>query len=324
MGAMQARCLISVVVCTYNRADLLQICLDTLVRQDASPGSYEIIVVDNNSTDDTRAVVESLQARWPNMRYVFEQKQGLSHARNCGARAARGDYVAFVDDECKVPQHWLARIQALIAEHAPVMAGGPYDPWYRDEKPAWFKDKYASTAEQFGTSRPLGANEFVSGGNMFIRRDVLEELGGFDPRFGMHGTRVAYGEETVLQLRLRQRMPDVVIYRDCDLLLYHLVRPEKMHIINAVRSKCRAGRDWGRAKAMVDSTGFFDRIAEVTKASKALLWFVWHMSVGVLLRDRSLFPHAKSYLYERAVPYAGAFGSHWALLFGRRSGSSAT
>ena len=81
---------LSVIVCTYNRCDLLTGCLQSLGDQRLSPARFEVVVVDNNSTDDTAAVVEHHQARLANLRYVFEPIQGLSHARNRGAAAAVG------------------------------------------------------------------------------------------------------------------------------------------------------------------------------------------------------------------------------------------
>ena len=101
--------LISVVVCTFNRADLLETSLEALDEQILESSEYEVIVVDNNSTDNTLNVVEELCNRLTSLRYCFEPNQGLSHARNRGWREAMGEYVAYIDDDCKVPGQWLTR-----------------------------------------------------------------------------------------------------------------------------------------------------------------------------------------------------------------------
>ena len=116
----------SVVVCTFNRAELLTLCLDTLVRQQLSPQHYEILVVDNNSSDHTREVVAGFAATHGHVRYVFELEQGLSAARNRGAKEAVGRYLAYLDDECKVPPDWLSQASRVAAETAARIFGeGP-------------------------------------------------------------------------------------------------------------------------------------------------------------------------------------------------------
>ena len=95
--------IISVIICTYNRAELLSTALQTLCEQTTNKSRYEIIVVDNHSQDNTHAVFEDVRHRYPNLRYCMEKRQCLSHARNRGWRESQGIYVAYIDDECKVP-----------------------------------------------------------------------------------------------------------------------------------------------------------------------------------------------------------------------------
>ena len=92
---------ISVVVCTFNRAQLAATAIESLCEQTADKSQYEVIVVDNNSQDNTREVTEDFCSRYPNLRYCLEEEQGLSHARNRGWRESRGVYVAYVDDDCR-------------------------------------------------------------------------------------------------------------------------------------------------------------------------------------------------------------------------------
>lgn len=131
---------LSIVVCTYNRADLLVDCLESLVNQDVDPESYEVIIVNNNSTDKTLEVVDRFAKKYPNIRTVQELNQGLSHARNRGWREARGKYVAYIDDDAKASPDWCKRILNTFSTVTPTPAavGGQIFPYYETLPPAWF------------------------------------------------------------------------------------------------------------------------------------------------------------------------------------------
>jgi len=134
--------MISVIICTYNRADLLADVLQTVCEQSLERSEYEIIIIDNNSTDETPTIGQSFVALYPNVRCFVEMKQGLSHARNRGWQEARGEYVAYIDDDCKVPPKWLACADTIISEHAPDILGGPYFAFYNRPKPVWYSAYY--------------------------------------------------------------------------------------------------------------------------------------------------------------------------------------
>ena len=185
--------LISVIICTYNRAEFVGTALKSLCQQTAEKTQYEVIVVDNNSEDNTRVVTEGFRRSNPNIRYCSEMRQGLSHARNRGWQEANGSYVAYIDDDCKVPTHWLNIAIEIIDQLLPAAFGGPYYAFYKSPKPYWWKDSYSSF-EQSLTPRSLRRLEYLRGGNIFIRRSLLEAIGGFDSRFGMVGQKLAYGE----------------------------------------------------------------------------------------------------------------------------------
>ncbi len=104
---------LSIVVCTYNRAESLLDTIDSLVRQRLAPGSsFEVVVIDNNSKDGTRAAVESFKkSPWP-VRYFFEAQQGLGYARNRGLREAQGDFILFIDDDAMAEETWAVRMAA--------------------------------------------------------------------------------------------------------------------------------------------------------------------------------------------------------------------
>lgn len=314
--------LFSVVVCTHNRARLLDICLRTLGRQSLPTSAYEVIVVDNNSTDTTRAVAETHRAGNANFVYVFESKQGLSHARNTGYRAARGQYIAYVDDESRIPADWLTKADTIvnrpkITHGPPVCFGGPYKPWYEGAKPAWFKDIYASGPAVRFTPHILQKDEFLSGGNFFVRRETLIALGGFDPHYGMTGNRLGFGEESELQLRIRNHYPQAQILFSPDLNLYHLARPEKTSLWKTALRRFHGGRVSQALFLLTDS----DRNVGTTRRDRLqLLFAAWAeahlrlaacgfgLTLGVALRNRDQYPYVQNYLYERVLGHIRAIG----------------
>jgi glycosyltransferase involved in cell wall biosynthesis len=221
--------LLSVVICTLNRASLLRLAIESVLAQEVIPDSFELIVVDNGSTDDTHAVVEQLSAERKNMRYVFEEKQGLSHARNRGWREARGEYVIYIDDECILPSGYLETALQIIQQHNPDIFGGLIKAFYDYKKPNWVKKEYFSYFLDRNTGVLL-KDEYVFGGNMGIRRDTLSRLGGFNINLGMKGNELAFSEEIDLQLRAIECQPGLEIYYDSNLWLYHRVRKEKLKL----------------------------------------------------------------------------------------------
>ncbi len=220
--------LLSVVVCTYNREALLSRCLESLLAQDEPGVDYEILVVDNNCTDGTCTLVEGCKAQEPRLLRVMEPRQGLSHARNCGAAAARGRWLAYVDDDAMVPLDYVARCADIIARHAPDILGGPILPYYTTARPAWFRDSYE--IRRHTTQTGFSATCPVSGSNFVIRREVLLGLGGFDPALGMQGSTPGYGEERKVLEAYRERTPaaEQKVYYDLDLPVYHHVPPHKL------------------------------------------------------------------------------------------------
>lgn len=190
----------SIVVCTYNRAESLRDTLRALQALQAAPGrTWEVIVVDNNSRDHTRAVVEEVQRTWPLLRYEFEGAQGLSHARNHGIECARGEVILFTDDDVLPEPEWLEVTLAGLREHGADACGGWIGPIWETPPPPWLterfygflavrtdrSDDYEVTAD---TAPPYGAN-------MAFRRRVFERVGLFDTRRGRKGAVLASGED---------------------------------------------------------------------------------------------------------------------------------
>lgn len=224
--------LISVVIPTFERAQFLRRGLRALLRQTLAPDAYEIVVVDNDSGDDTREIVERVSAEHPAaadpsppIRYVFEGCRGLSHAKNTGAAAARGDVVAYIDDDALACPEWLQSISEAFggSELRPHVVGGPAFPLLIGHQPAWFLDRY-ETASWGDSPRLLDRDEYFYGLNVAFRRDLLLRAGGFDPTLGMRGPTLGFAEDAEVFVRLWAAA-------DGDLVSLYLPRAYVVHLI---------------------------------------------------------------------------------------------
>lgn len=190
----------SIVVCSYNRADSLRETLLALKAQD-SPAScqWEVVVVDNNSTDHTRSVVEQAQQGWPGLRYEFESQQGLSHARNRGIACTKSDVILFTDDDVLPEPDWLRATLCGMDKHGADACGGYIAPIWESPPPAWLTERFygflAVRTEREDDYPILSASQTPFGANMAFRRTVFDRVGLFDTSRGRKGNVLASGED---------------------------------------------------------------------------------------------------------------------------------
>ena len=179
---------ISVVICTYNRANMLLAALeDVLAQDDPDTPAFEVIVVDNNSTDATAAVVSRAAARDSRVRYLFEAQQGLSHARNAAIAAARAPIVAFTDDDVRVGRGWLAAIARAFREHpGALFVGGRVLPVWPAPPPPWLTPAHWGPLAlvDYGDHRlrvDVDRQICVVGANLAVAARAFELVGTFAP-----------------------------------------------------------------------------------------------------------------------------------------------
>jgi glucosyl-dolichyl phosphate glucuronosyltransferase len=224
---------ISVIICTRNRAHFLGEALLALAAQECE-ASFEVIVVDNGSTDDTQAVIETWCRRDPRFRTTCEALPGLSRGKNAGVRMARAPLLLFTDDDMRVDPRWLESYRCLFSGREGVMlvAGGPVVPIPDDlgAWPTWLDE--AALADvgllQHDGERTLGKFEYVWGGNMAVPKPVFDLLGLWDETAGLQGEhRVVredsrFYEDTELQDRVRHVAgstwfcPEAIVYHRVD------------------------------------------------------------------------------------------------------------
>jgi glycosyltransferase involved in cell wall biosynthesis len=218
----EAPCEISVVISTYNRAGRLGRALDALLAQTGGV-AYEVLVVDNNSTDETKEVTTSRLNRSGRLKYIFEPRQGLPYARNTGIVASTASLVAFTDDDVEVGTDWVATIKRTFDEHPDVdMIGGRVRPIWPETVPDWITRRQLgplALGERGDTPiRVSAANAApcLVGANFAFRRSVFERVGLFD-------TSYIKSQDREIQLRLWRAggvglyVPDLVINVDVPL-----------------------------------------------------------------------------------------------------------
>lgn len=181
---------ITVILCTYNRCQSLEKALDSVAASKLPDSiSWEVLVVDNNSRDRTRELMEKYCKREPNrFRYLFEGQQGKSHALNAGIRFAQGDILAFVDDDVTVEPAWLGNLTNALHHNEWCGAGGRIILQWPPSLPDWLSIEGPMTRHGLpGFDQGLVAKDLVGppfGTNMAFRREVFEKFGGFRTDLG--------------------------------------------------------------------------------------------------------------------------------------------
>lgn len=219
--------MISVIVCTYNRCDSLRQTLATFSRVEGCwTVPWELLVIDNNSHDRTKEVVAEFAATVLPLRYVFEQRQGLSNARNRGIEEARGDIIAFTDDDVLIDTGWLENLQKAYHELDATCIGGKILPHWEAPPPSWLGEELHGQLAllDLGNERMRLTQPTLWGANLTFRADALRKFGCFDTNLGRTGSKL-YGNE---EIRLLQGLidSDAPVYYCPEILVHHCV-PEK-------------------------------------------------------------------------------------------------
>ena len=198
----------TVIVCTYNRCQILAKTLESVAASKVPDSvEWEVLIVDNNSSDQTREVVEDFCRRYPGrFRYLFERRQGLSSARNAGIRESQSEILAFTDDDATVEPDWLWNLTSALHGGEWTGAGGRIIPVWAGPLPGWLSTADPDTMGPFGAfnlgpeAGPLKRPPF--GGNMAFRREAFEEYGDFRADLGRSGSNLQGREDIEFANRL--------------------------------------------------------------------------------------------------------------------------
>lgn len=224
---------LDVIIPTYNRCDLLKRTLDSLMAAQVPAGlDIRVTVVDNNSGDHTRQLIADQSERFRGrLNYLFEARQGRSHALNAGIAATDGDLVGMIDDDEEIDSRWYERIHSAFSDMEVDFIGGPYVPRWGAAPPAWLPgDKLGVIGWVDGGDRiqPYGENYpgMLMGGNAVIRRAILAHVGPYATALGRTKKRLLAGEDDDMYKRLLA--VGARGYYLPDLIIYHYVPPERL------------------------------------------------------------------------------------------------
>lgn len=239
---------VSVIICTYNRSESLKRTLKSVGEMEVSDElNWELIIVDNNSNDNTRAIVTDFIGKSGLVcKYVFEQMQGLSFAKNAGISNACGNIIAFTDDDVLVGKNWLSNIAKAFQRTGISCIGGKILPIWERQKPEWLReDLYGCLGIlDLGEEETRLQNPTIWGANIAIKAELFERYGQFDPGYGVRGNKLYGGEETDLVSRLI--VNGETVYYIPDVVIYHHIQGD--HLKKAFFRKWRY--DKGEQKAI--------------------------------------------------------------------------
>jgi len=221
--------LVSIIVCTYNRAELLPRIIGLLLDQDYPKDKYEIIIVDNGSTDNTKSIVESLiRQSGARVRYIFESRRGVTFARNRGSEEALNPNLAYIDVDCTVGTAWLSSLMSgyKLDEGVFSVFGQIINNWEEKSKPRWMSvaiETWLGNNSFLGNSpRLLENSRGTREGNLSIKKEVLDSFGGF---LGMEqfGSRDIAATEIKYCLWRAKRMGAKIAYVPAAVAHHHVV-----------------------------------------------------------------------------------------------------
>lgn len=229
----------SIIISTYSRAQTLKRCLQHISKLTNPLEKWEILVINDNSTDNTEEVVNGFKDKFPQLRYFNETNPGLHIGRNLGCENAKGEILCYLDDDSFVTKEWLKGIEKAFADSEVVLVGGPCLPEYESEAPTWVNQFWSETewGKSLGILSLLDFGEEVKtilpccvyGCNFNIRKDILLKLGGFPPD-AMPKELIRFrgdGESAVSQKI--EKLGYKILYHP-DVKIYHLVLACRMTI----------------------------------------------------------------------------------------------
>jgi glucosyl-dolichyl phosphate glucuronosyltransferase len=220
--------MLSVIICTYNRERFLAESLISVANQHYPDDSYELILINNASTDSTAQIAIDFAKNYPQVPFhcFMETNQGLSHARNRGIAEAQGDVLVFIDDDIRLNPGYLSEISKFYKDNLSAMStGNTIIPDYINKEPEWMCVYLAPLVGYHAWSKTVvqySGKRFPVGASMAFRKEVFQKIGGFNTELGRKGKVLAGNEEKDMFFRMRSAgmncwfLPHVVLYHIID------------------------------------------------------------------------------------------------------------
>jgi glycosyltransferase involved in cell wall biosynthesis len=305
---MNGQLKLSVVICTYNRADCILNALHSLVQQTLPHYLFEVLLINNNSTDTTESLCKNFAQHIPdfNYRYLLETQQGLSHARNRGIAEAAGDILVFMDDDATAAPDYLERMTAFFVQTPGAAAcGGRIYPCFESRRPRWmshFLLSLTSSIDLGNRTKIFSHRQFPVGANMAVRSDLFKKYGSFNPDLGRKGNSMDGAEEKDFFYRLTAVGEQ--IYYVPDAIVHHYVPDRRLTFSFFQRQAIGIGKSERIRAKSVGSTEYIKSIIReelkwgvsivlflfylfTLRPAKAarLLAFRWYVSRGLFFND---------------------------------------
>lgn len=268
--------LISAIICTHNRFEYLVKAIQSLVDQCTPKDKYEIIVVDNCSTDSTKAVVEQFTGR-VNIRYIYEPTLGLSYARNTGWLNAGGRYIAYLDDDAIACPVWLDKILEVFETVTPTpgCTGGKTLPLWEDTRPVWLSDGLITGLTVIDWSeKPHVINDlnqkWLVGANIAFPADVLRSIGGFVSGLDRVGKNLLSGGDVFLEKQI-QKAGYTCFYHP-EIAVSHLVPKSRLRKKWFIRRYYWQGVSDAAMQILQERPSACRRLRLAASKAKTLLW----------------------------------------------------
>ncbi len=271
--------MLTAIICTYNREKYIGPLLESIAANDLPKADYEILLVDNNCTDNTRGVCEAFQKAHPDVqfRYAQEPEQGLSAARNRGIREAKGEIIVYIDDDALVDSHYLRDYADWFAAHPETMAcGGPIEPLYETQEPEWMTPytKALLTAwMNYGDKvREYPRGRFPGGGNAAYRKCVFDKVGLFNTELGRKGNSLTASEEKDIFDKMHA-LGMQILYLPTP-VLHHIIPQAKLESDYFERVTTQIGISERRRTLALGCTKYLQRLfsESVKWAGTLVLW----------------------------------------------------
>ncbi len=284
----------SVIFCTYNREKYIFQALESIALQDYSRDHYEIVLVNNNSTDKTKELCDKFREVYPEISftYVEEEQQGLSYARNRGIIESKGELLVYVDDDATVFPGYLKAYDDFFRTHPDeIAAGGPIIPHYEVTPPKWISHytKILLTGYLYkgNKTKPFTNGSYPGGGNACYKSEIFQQIGLFNPDLGRKGNSLIGAEEKDLFSRF-DRLGKKIWYVP-EAGIYHYIPAAKLTEKHFQRLTYSIGKSERIRTLSVSKLSFYKRISsEGIKWSASILLFFFYLVKGQYAKGKKL------------------------------------
>lgn len=270
----------SVVICTYNREKYIAASLQAVCRQTFANDTFELLMVDNNSPDNTRTVFESVAAEYPQvqMKYILETEQGISYARNRGIKESRGEFIVFVDDDETIDTFYLEKLDEYLTAYPDAeLAATAVLPVYETQQPKWMSHftKRLITGYYYKGNKVkvVGSGDYPGTGHAVIKKELFERYGYFNTELGRKAKSLLGAEDKDMFLRLIEN--NIKCYYFPDIPIYHHIPEEKLTDDFFKRLTYAIGKSERIRTKMISEKAFRSRLfSELKKWIASIILFV--------------------------------------------------